>query len=99
MKSASSNQNLSALTQILANCNEGFIYFWSFISETLIPDINYSKTANFSIIYDDGKTIEWVAGIAFENYPDKHIVFNLLVFLMKETLFNIISLSSVSQMC
>lgn len=69
LKSASSKQNLYASSQIPANYSEGYIYFWSFNNETLTPDIKYSKSANPSITYNDGKSITWGAGIAFENYP------------------------------
>src|SRR5690606_2718326 len=57
LKSASSKQNLYASSQIPANYSEGYIYFWSFNNETLTPDIKYSKSANPSITYNDGKSI------------------------------------------
>lgn len=69
LKSASSKQNLYASSQIPANYSKGYIYFWSFNNETLTPDIKYSKSANPSITYNDGKSISWGTGIAFENYP------------------------------
>jgi len=59
LKNAASEHRLYASAHIPANYSEGFLYFWSFNNETLIPDIKYSKSANPSITYNDGKSITW----------------------------------------
>lgn len=68
LKTASLKNQFRAANSVPANYSEGFIYFWSFNNETLVPDVKYFKSANPSITYNNGKQITYGAGFAFEGY-------------------------------
>ncbi|MBD1429576.1 hypothetical protein [Sphingobacterium litopenaei] len=68
LKTASLKNQFRAANSVPENYSEGFIYFWSFNNETLVPDVKYSKSANPSITYNNGKEINYGAGFAFEGY-------------------------------
>ncbi|MCA5004997.1 hypothetical protein [Sphingobacterium bovistauri] len=68
LKNAASTKKHIAATGVNSNYSEGFLYYWSFNSETLTPDVKYRKSTSPVIIYNDGKPITYGNGFAFENY-------------------------------